>query len=51
MAFLRKLNSQKKTTIVVVTHDPEVAKRTDKIIYFRDGTIQREELTSAGILA
>ncbi len=49
MDTLRKLNSEKKTTIVVVTHDPEVAKRTDRIIYFRDGTILKEEITSAGM--
>ncbi len=48
--FLRKLNTERKTTIVVVTHDPEVAKRTNRIIYFRDGTIIRDELTGAGIL-
>jgi putative ABC transport system ATP-binding protein len=45
MDFLRTLNSERKTTIVVVTHDPEVAKRTDRIIYFRDGTIIKEEIT------
>ena len=51
MEFFRNLNSEKKTTIVIVTHDPEVAKKTDRIIYFRDGTILKEEITSAGILA
>lgn len=50
MEFLRKLNSERKTTIVVVTHDPEVAKITDRIIYFRDGTVLKEELTSAGVV-
>jgi putative ABC transport system ATP-binding protein len=49
MAFLRSLNSEKKTTIVVVTHDLEVAKKTDRIIYFRDGRILKQEETSAGI--
>ena len=51
MEFFRNLNSEKKTTIVIVTHDPEVAKKTDRIIYVRDGTILKEEITSAGILA
>ncbi len=48
MGFLRKLNSEKRTTVVVVTHDPEVAKRADRIIYFRDGAILKEEPTAAG---
>jgi putative ABC transport system ATP-binding protein len=51
MAFLRSLNSEKRTTIVVVTHDFEVAKKTDRIIYFRDGRILKEEQTAVGMLA
>jgi putative ABC transport system ATP-binding protein len=51
MGFLRNLNAEKKTTIVVVTHDLEVAKKTDRIIYFRDGRIMKEEETSVGILS
>lgn len=51
MGFLKNLNSEKRTTIVVVTHDLEVAKKTDRIIYFRDGRIIKEEQTSVGILA
>ncbi len=51
MGFLRNLNSEKRTTIVVVTHDLEVAKKTDKIIYFRDGRILREEQINVGMLA
>jgi putative ABC transport system ATP-binding protein len=48
MHFLRELNTEQKTTIIVVTHDPEVAKKTDRIIYFKDGSILKEERTSAG---
>ncbi len=51
MGFFRKLNSEKKTTIIIVTHDPEVAKKTDRIIYFRDGAVLKEETTAVGISA
>jgi putative ABC transport system ATP-binding protein len=43
MTFLRKLNSERGTTVIVVTHDQEVANMTDKIIYIRDGKIFKEE--------
>jgi len=43
MSFFRKLNRERGTTMVVVTHDPEVARMTDRIIYIRDGRIVKEE--------
>jgi len=43
MNFFRRLNRERGTTMVVVTHDPEVARMTDRIIYIRDGRIFREE--------
>jgi len=43
MGFFRKLNKERGTTIVVITHDPEIARMTDRIIYIRDGRIFKEE--------
>ena len=43
MNFFRRLNRERGTTVVVVTHDPEVAHMTDRIIYIRDGRIFKEE--------
>jgi putative ABC transport system ATP-binding protein len=35
------------TTLVLVTHDPEVAQRADRRIHLRDGRVEREEHCSA----
>ena len=43
MNFFRKLNRDRGTTMLIVTHDPEIAHMTDRIIYIRDGRIFKEE--------
>ncbi|RLI41688.1 ABC transporter ATP-binding protein [Candidatus Bathyarchaeota archaeon] len=43
MNFFRKLNRERGTTMLIVTHDPEIARMTDRIIYIRDGRIFKEE--------
>ncbi len=44
MNYLRKLNREFGTTIIVVTHDREVATIADRIFHIRDGVIVKEEL-------
>jgi len=41
MAVLKKLNKDNNITIVLVTHDPEVAEITRKTIFLRDGLIEK----------
>ena len=41
--LLKMLSNQYDRTIVMVTHNPELAMKTDRIIYLKDGEIEREE--------
>lgn len=43
MSIFQKLNKQGKT-IIVVTHEMEIARHTNRIVYLRDGLIFEEEL-------
>lgn len=43
MEIFKKLNQEKNITIILVTHDPDVAKVAHKIIYIRDGQIEKVE--------
>jgi len=43
MKIVQKLNKDKNITIILVTHDPEVAAQTRRRIYLRDGRVVKEE--------
>lgn len=44
MDLLQNLNKEKGTTIIIVTHDPTIAKQTGRVICLLDGVLdQREE--------
>ena len=43
MDIFQKLNQEKNITIILVTHDPDVASIARKRIYLRDGQIVKEE--------
>ncbi|MFQ5921921.1 MAG: ABC transporter ATP-binding protein [Anaerolineales bacterium] len=44
MALLRRLNADQGTTLLVVTHDPAVARQTNRVIVMADGKVLREDL-------
>jgi len=48
MAVLKKLNKENNITIVLVTHDPEVSEEAEKIIFLRDGEVERIEINGNG---
>lgn len=50
MAIFQKLNQQGKT-IILVTHEMEIAQHTNRIVYLRDGVIFKEELIDNPISA
>ena len=39
MALLKNLNKDRGTTLIIVTHDPEIAALTNRVISLRDGLI------------
>ena len=43
IALLQSLNRERGITVVMVTHDPDIARSTQRIVYLRDGRITHEE--------
>jgi putative ABC transport system ATP-binding protein len=43
ITFLREINKDRKKTFVLVTHDPNVAQSTDRLMMIRDGKITGEK--------
>jgi putative ABC transport system ATP-binding protein len=42
MELLLNLNTERGTTLIIVTHDPEIADLTQRVIYIRDGKVEKE---------
>jgi len=42
-SILRQLNEQQGLTVLFVTHDPEIAQHTRRIIHLRDGQVESDE--------
>ncbi len=40
MELLSKLNKEKKVTLIIVTHDPDIAKITQRVIHIIDGKVK-----------
>jgi putative ABC transport system ATP-binding protein len=46
MNLLLMLNQSKGTTLIIVTHDPDVAALAERVIHLKDGQIEKEEVHS-----
>jgi putative ABC transport system ATP-binding protein len=43
MRMLLDLNKERNVTLIIVTHDPEIAKRTNRVVTIRDGQIEEKK--------
>ena len=43
MQLLLELNKDRQTTLIIVTHDPEIADLTQRIVNIRDGVVIKED--------
>ncbi len=41
MELLLNFNKDRGTTLIIVTHDPEIAEHTQRVIYIRDGVVEQ----------
>jgi putative ABC transport system ATP-binding protein len=48
MNILLSLNKERGTTLIIVTHDPEIALYTQRVIHIRDGVVDSEAINGNG---
>ena len=48
MQLLLNLNKERGTTLIIVTHDPNIAEHAQRIIRLRDGVVEDEGFGSNG---
>jgi putative ABC transport system ATP-binding protein len=42
MNLLLTLNRERGTTLIIVTHDPTIAKQTQRVIHLMDGLLEKK---------
>jgi putative ABC transport system ATP-binding protein len=43
MAIFQRLNREQGMTVIFVTHEPDIARHTRRILHIRDGRISQDE--------
>jgi len=43
ISMLTSLHSEQQITLVMITHDPRIAQRCQRIIFIKDGTVEKDE--------
>ncbi len=51
MELFQRLNRERGITILFVTHEPDIARHTQRIIHIRDGRIHRDEIVDQPLVA
>ncbi len=51
MAIFQRLNHERGITIILVTHEPDLAHHTRRIVRLRDGLVEREEKVAQPLIA
>jgi putative ABC transport system ATP-binding protein len=46
MGIFQRLNEERGLTVIVVTHEPDVARYAGRVVHFRDGRISSDELVT-----
>ena len=49
IALFRRLNQEQGLTVIIVTHDPEVAASADRVVTLRDGLIVSDTPTASRV--
>jgi putative ABC transport system ATP-binding protein len=47
MEIFQRLNRERGITLVLVTHEPDIAEYADRVVVFKDGKIKKDYRSSA----